>query len=245
MVHNLVGNALAHTPAGTPVEVGVAAQGDRAVLQVRDHGPGMTDGTGRATSSTGSTGATPTASTGAPVSACSSWPAWPGPSEGVPASMTAPGEGSTFKVVLPALSRRARTGTGTDGNVRRHRCWHRLTGGPGRGPPVLLLHGQPGTGASWDPLTDRLGARVPGAGPRPARLRRLGRRGPGSVRQRRAAGRRSSRERGAAPATVVAHSWSGGVAVPLADRHRRPGPGPGAGRGGLHRRTASTPSTGC
>ncbi len=26
--------------------------------------------------------------------------------------------------------------------------------------------------------------------------------------------------RGAAPATVVAHSWSGGVAVLLADRHR-------------------------
>ena len=42
LVQNLLGNALAHTPAGTPVEVGVAAQGERAVLEVRDRGPGMT-----------------------------------------------------------------------------------------------------------------------------------------------------------------------------------------------------------
>lgn len=41
MVHNLLGNALAHTPAGTPVEVDVAVDGDRVVLRVEDHGPGM------------------------------------------------------------------------------------------------------------------------------------------------------------------------------------------------------------
>ena len=41
LVHNLVGNALAHTPAGTRVEVLVAPVGDEAVLVVRDHGPGM------------------------------------------------------------------------------------------------------------------------------------------------------------------------------------------------------------
>jgi len=43
LVHNLLGNALAHTPPGTPVEVGVAVRGERAVLEVRDRGPGMTD----------------------------------------------------------------------------------------------------------------------------------------------------------------------------------------------------------
>ena len=43
LVHNLLGNALAHTPAGTPVEVGVAVRGEQAVLEVRDRGPGMTD----------------------------------------------------------------------------------------------------------------------------------------------------------------------------------------------------------
>jgi two-component system OmpR family sensor kinase len=41
MVHNLLRNALAHTPAGTPVEVKVAVRGDRVLLAVRDHGPGM------------------------------------------------------------------------------------------------------------------------------------------------------------------------------------------------------------
>ena len=41
LVHNLVDNALSHTPAGTPVEVRVGAEGDRAILVVRDHGPGM------------------------------------------------------------------------------------------------------------------------------------------------------------------------------------------------------------
>ena len=41
MVHNLLGNALAHTPRGTPVEVGVAVRGEQAVLEVRDRGPGM------------------------------------------------------------------------------------------------------------------------------------------------------------------------------------------------------------
>ncbi len=41
MVHNLLGNALAHTPAGTPVQVRVAVRPPGAVLEVQDHGPGM------------------------------------------------------------------------------------------------------------------------------------------------------------------------------------------------------------
>ncbi|HEX3980240.1 MAG TPA: HAMP domain-containing sensor histidine kinase [Acidimicrobiales bacterium] len=41
MVHNLIGNALTHTPAGTPVEVDVSLRGEQAVLQVKDRGPGM------------------------------------------------------------------------------------------------------------------------------------------------------------------------------------------------------------
>jgi two-component system OmpR family sensor kinase len=41
MVHNLIGNALTHTPAGTPVEVDVSLRGEQAVLQVKDQGPGM------------------------------------------------------------------------------------------------------------------------------------------------------------------------------------------------------------
>ncbi|WP_082812794.1 sensor histidine kinase [Cellulomonas timonensis] len=38
---NLVGNVVQHTPAGSPVEIGVAAQDGAAVLTVRDHGPGI------------------------------------------------------------------------------------------------------------------------------------------------------------------------------------------------------------
>jgi two-component system OmpR family sensor kinase len=38
---NLVGNALEHTPAGTPVEVRVAIAGDEALLEVSDHGGGL------------------------------------------------------------------------------------------------------------------------------------------------------------------------------------------------------------
>src|SRR5204863_3899184 len=38
---NLLRNALVHTPAGTPIEVGVARDGREVVLEVRDHGPGL------------------------------------------------------------------------------------------------------------------------------------------------------------------------------------------------------------
>ncbi len=38
---NLLGNALAHTPAGSAVEVSVRGGGEAARLEVRDHGPGL------------------------------------------------------------------------------------------------------------------------------------------------------------------------------------------------------------
>jgi two-component system OmpR family sensor kinase len=40
---NLITNALEHTPAGTPVHVRVTVDGDEAVLEVADEGPGMSD----------------------------------------------------------------------------------------------------------------------------------------------------------------------------------------------------------
>ncbi|MFD0901913.1 sensor histidine kinase [Actinomadura sediminis] len=42
VVTNLVGNAAAHTPPGTPVRIGVGTANGRAVLEVADEGPGMT-----------------------------------------------------------------------------------------------------------------------------------------------------------------------------------------------------------
>jgi two-component system OmpR family sensor kinase len=38
---NLLRNALVHTPAGTPIEVRVGHDAQGAVLEVRDHGPGL------------------------------------------------------------------------------------------------------------------------------------------------------------------------------------------------------------
>jgi pimeloyl-ACP methyl ester carboxylesterase len=83
---------------------------------------------------------------------------------------------------------------------------------------VVLLHGQPGTGASWDPLSrllvpdfrvlapDRIGY---GATPGEAR----------GVSENADLVAAFVRDRGAAPATLVAHSWAGGVAVVAAVRH--------------------------
>jgi two-component system OmpR family sensor kinase len=42
VVTNLVGNAAAHTPPGTPVRIGVGTAAGRAVLEVADEGPGLT-----------------------------------------------------------------------------------------------------------------------------------------------------------------------------------------------------------
>ncbi len=38
---NLVGNVARHTPAGSPAELAVGRVGDRVVVEVRDHGPGI------------------------------------------------------------------------------------------------------------------------------------------------------------------------------------------------------------
>jgi len=41
---NLLGNALAHTPSGSPIEVRLRGDGERVTLAVRDHGPGLPPG---------------------------------------------------------------------------------------------------------------------------------------------------------------------------------------------------------
>lgn len=41
VINNLMGNALAHTPAGTAVELRLSRQGGQAVLEVVDHGQGL------------------------------------------------------------------------------------------------------------------------------------------------------------------------------------------------------------
>ena len=42
VVTNLVGNAVKHTPPGTPVRIGVGTIDGQGVIEVADHGPGLT-----------------------------------------------------------------------------------------------------------------------------------------------------------------------------------------------------------
>lgn len=83
---------------------------------------------------------------------------------------------------------------------------------------MVLLHGQPGTGASWDPVSRLLEGEF--------RVLAPDRIGYGATvgDARGLAGNAELvaefiRDHQAIPATVVAHSWAGGVAVILADRH--------------------------
>ena len=43
VISNLVTNALTHTPVGTPIRLGLRPDGDDAVIEVADRGPGLTD----------------------------------------------------------------------------------------------------------------------------------------------------------------------------------------------------------
>ena len=88
----------------------------------------------------------------------------------------------------------------------------------GAGPAVVLLHGQPGSGASWRPVVDLLrdDHRVlapdrPGYGGNRAPATGF----PGNARAVVAL----MEEAGASPAVVVGHSWGGGVAIAMARDH--------------------------
>lgn len=85
----------------------------------------------------------------------------------------------------------------------------------GSGPAALLLHGQPGTGADWSPVIQRLQGRMRAIAPdRPGYGRTGGR----------AAGFRANAERAMAlldrlqieRAVVVGHSWGSGIALAAA-----------------------------
>jgi two-component system OmpR family sensor kinase len=116
VVTNLVANAVRHTPAGTPVEVAVGVEpasegvGPRAVLEVRDHGPGLPDEeAGRIferfyrvdSSRRRGTGG----GSGLGLSIVSAVTAAHGGTVGV---RTTPGGGATFRVALPSTGDPAR-----------------------------------------------------------------------------------------------------------------------------------------
>jgi two-component system OmpR family sensor kinase len=100
LVHNLLDNALAHTPAGTPVSVGVGVRGSTAVLEVRDWGPGMSEEEAAHAFDRFYRGDTERLDGGSGLGLfiVASLARTFGGSVSVD---TAPGEGSTFEVVLP------------------------------------------------------------------------------------------------------------------------------------------------
>ncbi len=85
----------------------------------------------------------------------------------------------------------------------------------GAGRPVLLLHGQPGSGTVWAPVTRLLEGRYRVLAPDRPGYDPAGRPAVGLAANARWAAALLE-DRAAHPATVVAHSWSGGAAVLLA-----------------------------
>jgi pimeloyl-ACP methyl ester carboxylesterase len=87
----------------------------------------------------------------------------------------------------------------------------------GSGPTVLLLHGQPGTGSSWDPLMELLIDEFRVVAPDRAGYGTTAGEATG-LGANAALAAELLDELGTGPVTVVAHSWSGGAGVFLADR---------------------------
>ncbi|MFI7426427.1 ATP-binding protein [Micromonospora sp. NPDC049836] len=105
VVLNLVGNVVAHTPAGSPVRIGVGTVGGEAVLELADQGPGLSAAqaarvferfyrTDSSRSRAGGAGA------GLGLAIVDSLVRAHG---GRVELETAPGAGATFRVVLPVL----------------------------------------------------------------------------------------------------------------------------------------------
>jgi pimeloyl-ACP methyl ester carboxylesterase len=88
----------------------------------------------------------------------------------------------------------------------------------GSGPPVLLLHGQPGSGSAWLSLVGLLEPQFRVLAPDRVGYGATPGEAVGLAENAELAARFLS-DLGVGPTTVVAHSWAGGVAVLLADRY--------------------------
>ncbi|MFE6364331.1 sensor histidine kinase [Streptomyces sp. NPDC057806] len=103
VMSNLVGNAIAHTPAGSPVRIGVGVQDGLAVLELCDDGPGMTSEQAarvfdRFYRADTARGRTPTGGAGLGLSIVHSLITAHG---GRVELHTAPDQGATFRILLP------------------------------------------------------------------------------------------------------------------------------------------------
>jgi two-component system OmpR family sensor kinase len=99
---NLLENARTHTPPNTPVEVRVMQADDDAIIEVRDHGPGMTaEDAGRAFERFWRSDPSRTRSSGGAGLGLAIVAAITEAHGGRAEVETAPGEGATFRVHLP------------------------------------------------------------------------------------------------------------------------------------------------
>ncbi|MYV97741.1 HAMP domain-containing protein [Streptomyces sp. SID3343] len=104
VVTNLIGNTVAHTPAGTAVRIGVGTTADGVVLEVADAGPGLTDEQARRAferfyRADGSRSRNTGAGAGLGLAIAQSLAQAHG---GRLELSTAPGAGATFRLLLPA-----------------------------------------------------------------------------------------------------------------------------------------------
>jgi two-component system OmpR family sensor kinase len=105
VVTNLVGNATTHTPAGTPVRIGVATADGHAVLEVADQGEGLTaQQAARVFERFYRAGSSRTRSAGAGAGlGLSIVKSLVDAHDGQVQLTTAPGKGATFRILLPRL----------------------------------------------------------------------------------------------------------------------------------------------
>ncbi|GAA4521489.1 HAMP domain-containing sensor histidine kinase [Actinoallomurus oryzae] len=100
---NLIGNAVAHTPPGTPVRIGVGTRDGLAVLELRDEGPGLSPEQAarvfdRFYRADGARGRAEGGGAGLGLAIVASLTA---AHHGRVEVHTAPGDGATFRVLLP------------------------------------------------------------------------------------------------------------------------------------------------
>ncbi|MFB9412955.1 sensor histidine kinase [Dactylosporangium matsuzakiense] len=102
VLQNLLSNALNHTPPGTEVTVFVGTEGDKAILEVADNGPGMTDDdAARVFERFYRTDPSRTRALGGSGLGLSIVSALVKAHNGEVTLKTAPGEGATFRVTIP------------------------------------------------------------------------------------------------------------------------------------------------
>ena len=120
MVLNLIENAYVHTPAGTPVTVSVRSEGDAAVIEVSDRGPGVPESMGERVFDRFARAAGDAAPSGGGSGLGLSIVRAVAEAHGGRVALEpAPGGGARFVVTVPASGRAGQTSTTTGSTIGR------------------------------------------------------------------------------------------------------------------------------